>query len=66
MHVTQSDDLTVEHIFAFARAEVAAGDGNLVPVAVERSVRVVKAQSDLGKAQRFSDLCAAEDNVFHL
>ena len=65
MDIAQANNLTVEHIFTLSGTVIATCYGNLVLIVVKSSVCVVKAQSDLGKAERFSDLRAAEDNIFH-
>ena len=65
MNVTQTNDLTVEHIFALARTVIAACYGHLILIVVESSVCIVKAQSYLGKAERLSYLRAAENNILH-
>ena len=66
MDIAQADSLAVQKILALARAVVAAGDGDIVLVAVvEGAVGVIEAQSDLGKAHRFSQRRAAEYDVLH-
>ena len=64
--IAQADSLAVQLILALARAVVAAGDGDIVLVAVvEGAVGVIEAQSDLGKAHRLSERRAAEYDVLH-
>jgi len=64
--IAQTDSLAVQKILALARAVVAAGNGDIVFIAVvEGSIGVIEAQSDLGKAHRFSQRSTAEDNILH-
>ena len=66
MDISQAAYLAVDFIFALARAVITAGYGNLILVAVIKpSVGVIKAQSDLGKAERFSAARAAENDILH-
>ena len=64
--IAQADSLAVQKILALARAVVAAGNGDIVFIAVvEGAVGVIEAQSDLGKAHRLSERRAAEDDILH-
>ena len=66
MDIAQTHCLAVQLIFALTRAVIAAGDGDLVLVAViQGAVGVIEAQSDLGKAHRLSERRAAEYDVLH-
>ena len=66
MDIAQADSLAVQLILALARAVVAAGNGDIVLVAVvEGAVGVIEAQSNLGKAHRLSERRAAEYDVLH-
>ena len=64
--IAQAHCLTVQLIFALTRAVIAAGNGDIVFVAVvEGAIGVIEAQSDLGKAHRFSQRSTAEDDILH-
>ena len=66
MDISQATFLTVDFIFALARAVIAARDRHIVFIAViQPSVGIIKAQSNLGIAQSLSLACAAENNILH-
>ena len=63
--VLQSDRFAVDAVFRLARAEVPAGDGDLLLVVGQTAVRVVEPQRDLRVPQSTALVRAAEDDVFH-
>ena len=65
MNIAQPHRFGIELIFALAGAVVTPCNRNLVTVAREGAVFVIKAQCYLGIAQRSSYLCTAEYNVLH-
>ena len=68
VNILQADGLTVDQIFTFPRAKIAAGDGDLVVGAIQLAeIRgVVEGHGDLGIAHGSSAVGAAEDDVLHL
>ena len=56
----------VDEVLAFAGAEDAAGDGDLVELGAEDVLAVGEGDADLGHAQGLVGVGAVEDAVFHL
>ena len=65
LNVAQANVRTVDEILAFARTVISSCYRDFVIFDIERPVRVVENERDLGKSERFTHRGSVEDHVFH-